>query len=71
MKDFKKYILSQFIGKRWHLHCDCLIPLDLKGTVKDTEFRDNEILFHIRRDGDGKIVTIGSNHPNMKIEEMG
>ena len=66
MIEFKYYIAKQLVGHKLHFKCDCLIPLDINGVIKDFEILNNEILFIL--DVDGKIVKIGENHPNLKVE---
>jgi hypothetical protein len=68
MVPIKKYIATQFIGKKLHFICDCLIPIDSVGIIKDFEISNNEIIFIV--DVSGKLIKIGENHPNLKVEEI-
>lgn len=53
------------IGKTFRFACDCLMPIDVVGVVKDFEISNNEIIFIV--DANGKYIKIGENHPNMTI----
>lgn len=64
---FKDYIAKQIIGKRLHFTCECLMNLDVTGTVVDYEIISNEIVFLL--DVGGKIIRIGENHPNLYTKE--
>lgn len=68
MDPIKKYMAAQFIGKRLHFKCECLIPIDSVGIIKDFEISNNEIIFIV--DVSGKLIKIGENHPNLKAEEI-
>ena len=67
MENLKSYIARQLIGKRLQFKCDCIIKLDVKGTVVDYSIVDDEILFIV--DVNGKIIKIGENHPNLTVIE--
>lgn len=66
MKAFKDLLAEQLLYKRVHCKCDCIIPLDFFGYIKDYEINNNEIIYLI--DNKGKIIRIGENHPNLYIE---
>ena len=66
MKAFKDLLAEQLLYKRVHCKCDCIIPLDFFGYIKDYEINNNEIVYLI--DNKGKIIRIGENHPNLYIE---
>lgn len=68
MVPIKKYMAAQFIGKRLHFKCECLIPIDSVGIIKDFEISNNEIIFIV--DVNGKYIKIGENHPNMYINSI-
>ena len=53
------------IGKTFRFTCDCLMPIDVVGVVKDFEISNNEIIFIV--DANGKYIKIGENHPNMLV----
>lgn len=67
MESFKKYIAHEFVGKKLHFKCDCLLKLNHIGVIVDFEMVANEIVFIV--DVDGKIIRIGENHPNLYVEE--
>lgn len=66
MKAFKDLLAEQLLYKRVHCKCECIIPLDFFGYIKDYEINNNEIVYLI--DNKGKIIRIGENHPNLYIE---
>lgn len=66
MKTFKNLLAEQLLYKRVHCKCECIIPLDFFGYIKDYEINNNEIVYLI--DSKGKIIRIGENHPNLYIE---
>lgn len=68
MKRIKELIAEQLLYKQVHCKCECIIPMDFFGYIKDYEITNNEIVFLI--DNKGKIVKIGENHPNMYIEVL-
>ena len=68
MKRIKELIAEQLLYKQVHCKCECIIPMDFFGCIKDYEITNNEIVFLI--DNKGKIVKIGENHPNMYIEVL-
>lgn len=65
MIDFKKYIASEFVGRKLRFKCDCLLPLDHIGTIKDYDIIKNEIVFIV--EVNGKLIKIGENHPNLQV----
>ena len=67
MEGFKNYIAKQIIGKRLRFKCDCIMKLDVAGIVVDYEIKDNELVFLV--DVNGKIISIGENHPNLMVIE--
>lgn len=64
---YKEYIMNQFNQKAVHFKCDCLIGLDVKGIVVDSEIISNEIIYTIQT-RDGRQIKIGENTPGLKIE---
>ena len=66
MINFKNYIAQQLIGKKLYFECKCLFPLHHEGIIKDFEIENNEIIFLVEIDN--KIIRIGENHPNLKVE---
>lgn len=68
MIEIKKYIAEQFKGNTYHFKCDCVLALDLKGTVVDYELSGEEIILIVSVDH--KILKVGINHPNLKIKKL-
>ena len=68
MKPVKEYIAEMFIGKKFHFKCECLMPLDAEGVVKGYKFSGDEIVLSV--DVSGKLISIGLNHPKLKIKEI-
>ena len=64
----KDHLAKLMLGKRFHFRCDCIVSMDLNGTVKDYEIVGNEIIFIV--ESDGKLIKIGENHPSMKISRI-
>ena len=68
MIPIKKYIAEQFINKTYHFKCDCLIPLDIIGLVKDYNISNSEIILLVSVNN--KVIHIGLNTPSLHIEEV-
>ena len=68
MIDFKQYLGEQFLDKKFHFTCECLIPFDVVGIIIDYTIEGNELILHV--DVNGKVMKIGENHPNLKIEPV-
>lgn len=68
MIPIKQYIAEQFIKNTYHFTCDCLIPLDVIGTVKDYNISNNEIILIVSVNN--KIIHIGLNTPSLYIEQV-
>lgn len=64
----KQYIAEQFINNTYQFTCDCLIPLDVIGTVKDYNISNNEIVLVVSVNN--KIIHIGLNTPSLYIERV-
>lgn len=69
MTPIKTYIADTLVGKRLHFKCDCLLNIDVFGTVKGWSLYQGEIIWDICTDN-GRIIKIGENHPNMFIDEL-
>ena len=67
-KTFKDYIAQSLKGRNLRFKCDCIVPLDVIGTIKDYEIISGEIIFIV--DVKGKIIKIGENHPNLYVEVL-
>ena len=68
MTPIKNYIADIFIGKTFHFVCDCIIPIDIIGTVKEYSISNNEIILLV--DTNKRILHIGLNTPSLVIEEI-
>ena len=64
---FKDYIGKSLKDHKLRFKCDCLVPLDVIGVIKDYEIISGEIIFIV--DVNGKIIKIGENHPNLYAEK--
>ncbi len=69
MTPIKSYIANSIIGKKLHFKCDCLLNIDVIGTVKNWSLYQGEIIWDVYTDS-GKLIKIGENHPNMFIDEL-
>lgn len=69
MKHIKAYIGEQFIGKKYHFKCDCIIPIDVIATVTDYDVSGNEIILTVNTDNN-KLLHIGLNAPSLHIQEF-
>lgn len=58
-----------FLNKDVHLTCDCIIGLDVVGTVVNYEIVGSEIVYVLSTAG-GKLVRVGENTPDLKISMM-
>lgn len=67
-ESLKDYIGKMMIGKRFRFLCNCIISMDVTGTIKDYEISSNEIIFFV--DTGKKVIKIGENHPNLKIIKL-
>lgn len=67
MIQIKEHIAKQFISHTYRFKCDCIVPFDIIGTVKDYELTGNEIILLV--ESSGKIIHIGINTPSLYIEE--
>lgn len=69
MDDIREYTGKLFIGKKLHFKCECLFPIDFTGEVKGYKINSGEILLSV--DTGKKLINVGLNHPNMKVENVG
>ena len=65
----KTYIANMFIGKTFHFKCECLMPFDVVGEVKDAETVGSEIILLVDI-GSHKLLHIGLNTAMLSIEEV-
>lgn len=63
---YKDYIKSQLLNKRVRFVSDCIVKIDVTGTVIDTENSGSEIIYIVNT-GD-RIVKIGENTSKLSIE---
>lgn len=68
MTPIKNYIAEQFINKTYHFVCDCIIPLDVIGVVKDYEVIGHEIILLVS--SNNKLIHIGLNTSSLQIQEI-
>lgn len=66
MVSYKDFIKRQFMGKKVRFVSDCIIKIDVEGTVIGTEQSGSEILYIV--DTGSHIVKIGENTSKLKIE---
>lgn len=69
MSPIKSYIADSLTGRKFHFKCDCIMNIDIKGTIKGWNIYQGEIIWDVYTDN-GKYIKIGENHPNMNIEEI-
>lgn len=68
MITIKEYIAKQLIGHTYRFKCDCVVPLDIIGVVKDYEISGNEIILIV--ESNSRLLHIGINTPSLYIEEL-
>lgn len=68
MIPIKQYIAKQFLNNTYHFKCDCIMPIDVIGTVVDYEISGYEIILSVCTDK--KIIHIGLNTSSLVIEEI-
>ena len=69
MSTIYDYIGQLFIGHTYHFTCDCIASIDVEGTVIDYEVRNPEIVLVVQTKN-MKIIRIGTNHPNLHVEQI-
>jgi hypothetical protein len=69
MIPIKEYIAKQFINNRYRFTCNCFIPIDVTGIVKDYITTDSEIILLVATDND-KQVRIGLNTASLQVERL-
>lgn len=67
MIHIKDYIAEHFLNKSFHFKCDCLIPIDTTGLVKDYKIIGNEIVLYVANNN-GRVIQIGLNTPSLRID---
>ena len=68
MIQIKEHIAKQFIDHTYRFKCDCIVPFDIIGTVKDYQISGNEIVLLV--EVNGKIIHIGLNTSALNIEAI-
>lgn len=68
MTPIKQYIANIFLGKTFHFKCDCIIPIDVIGTVCDANITQYEIVLLVNTNE--KVIHIGLNTPSLVIQEL-
>lgn len=68
MTPIKNYIAELFLNKTYRFKCDCLVPFDLIGTVKDYQIIGHEIVLLVSVNN--KVVHIGLNTFALQIEAV-
>ena len=68
MTPIKNYIGETFLNKTYRFKCDCLVPFDLIGTVKDYQIIGHEIVLLVSVNN--KVVHIGLNTSALQIEAV-
>jgi hypothetical protein len=68
MTPIKNYIGDQFLNKTYHFVCDCIIPLDVIGVVKDYEIIGHEIVLTVLTNE--KLIHIGLNTSSLQIKAL-
>ena len=64
-----EYIAQQFLGKSFRFTCDCIIAIDVHGTVVDWSLTQHELMLHVQT-AEGKIIKIGANTPGLAVEAL-
>ena len=63
---YKEYIRSLFLNKRIRFTSDCIVKIDITGTVIGTEYSGSEIIYIV--DTGNRMVKIGENTAKLKME---
>ena len=63
---YKDYIKSQLLNKRVRFVSDCIVKIDVTGTVIGVDHSGSELIFLVNT-GE-RIVKIGENTSKLKIE---
>lgn len=69
MIKYKKYVGDALLNRKVRLACDCIIGLDVIGTVVNYEIVGSEIVYLLATD-DGKLIRVGENTPDLRISVM-
>ena len=63
---YKDYIKSQFMNKKVRFISDCIVKLDITGTVVGVDHVGSELMFLVNTGS--RIVKIGENTSKLMIE---
>jgi len=63
---YKDYIKSQFMNKKVRFTSDCIVKLDITGTVVGVDHVGSELMFLVNTGS--RIVKIGENTSKLMIE---
>lgn len=66
MDTYKNTVASFFKGKKVNFQCDCVMRLDVTGTVVGFELAGNEIVYIVN--SNNKIIRIGENTPHLRVK---
>lgn len=69
MELYKDWIRNSLIGKKVHFEADCIVKLDVTGTVIGTEMSGSEIIYKI--DTGTRVLRIGENTTKLRLEILG
>lgn len=65
----QQYIAETMKGNKYRFLCECTFKIDMIGVIVDYKISGQEIIFMVQGDN-GKIIPIGSNHPNLYISQL-
>lgn len=68
MTPIKDYIGQSFVNRHFHFICNCIMNLDIVGTVCDYEIVGTEVVLLVSNND--KIIRIGLNTPALMIKEI-
>lgn len=63
---YKDYIRSQFLGKKVRFTSDCIVKLDVTGTVVGVDHSGSELIYLVNTGT--RIIKIGENTSKLTVE---
>lgn len=63
---YKDYIRSQFLGKKVRFTSDCIVKMDITGTVVGVDHSGSELIYLVNTGT--RIVKIGENTSKLTVE---
>lgn len=63
---YKDYIKSLFIGKKVRFTSDCIVKLDLTGTIVGVDHSGSELIYLVNTGN--RIVKVGENTSKLMVE---